>query len=145
MSQPIRKSLSLDKETDSLLKDILHELSPIFGDNASKCFCWFVKTANGCSDMRARINAILLAMQGLTVNKSSQFVTQTNFEFPACAAPESGAVVGEEGQRRPRVVSISRRSVRRLAVREVVGAWVPSFLGNDFRFPFAHLSTGRGA
>lgn len=134
MSQPIRKSLSLDKETDGLLKEILHELSPIFGDNASKCFCWFVKTASGCSDMRARINAILLAMQGLTVNKSSQFVTQLKIEFPT-EVRDSG-VAGNGDVQRPRVVSISRRSVRRLAVREVVGAWVPSFL-NEIRFPFA--------
>lgn len=139
MSQPIRKSLSLDKETDSLLRDILHELSPIFGDNASKCFCWFVKTANGCSDMRARINAILLAMQGLTVNKSSQFVTQTNFEFPEHAALGSGAVVDEERQRRLRVVSINHRECREAGVvREAVVtgvSWVPSFPG--FRPLFA--------
>ena len=113
-------SLKLSEQTLKQVDELRAAFSP-FTENRSQVFRVLVEIVHSLVFTTGNLKALVERLQGMLRNTS---YFQTEFDFPALAAPEkdAGLASQEVAGRRPRIVSISRRS----AVLGM-GAWVPPF------------------
>jgi hypothetical protein len=114
-------SLKLSEETMKQVDELRAAFHP-FTENRSQVFRVVVEIMHSLVFTKGTLKSIVERLQGMLRNTS---YFQTEFEFPAHAAPEKDAGLGDLGQTRPRIVSISRRSGR--VVGREMAALCPPF------------------
>ena len=116
-------SLKLSEETMKQVDELRDAFHP-FTENRSQVFRVIVDIMHSLVFTKGTLKSIVERLQGM-LRSTSYF--QTEFEFPAHAAPETGVGLAADNldARQPRVISISRRVVD-AAVSEMA-AWVPPF------------------
>ena len=114
-------SLKLSEETMKQVDELRDAFHP-FTENRSQVFRVIVDIMHSLVFTKGTLKTIVERLQGMLRNTS---YFQTEFEFPAHAAPETGVGLAADNldARQPRVISISRR-VADAAVWEMA-AWFP--------------------
>jgi len=119
-------SLKLSEQTMKQVDELRDAFHP-FTENRSQVFRVVVEIMHSLVFTKGTLKSIVERLQGMLRN-SSYF--QTEFEFPAHAAPETGVGLAADNldARQPRVISISRRVAD--VVEPGTAAYTsPSFLG----------------
>jgi hypothetical protein len=98
-------SLKLSEETMKQVDELRAAFHP-FTENRSQVFRVVVEIMHSLVFTKGTLKSIVERLQGMLRNTS---YFQTEFEFPAHAAPEKDAGLGDGQSLRPRIVSISRR------------------------------------
>jgi hypothetical protein len=116
-------SLKLSEETMKQVDELRDAFHP-FTENRSQVFRAIVDIMHSLVFTKGTLKSIVERLQGM-IRNTSYF--QTEFDFPAHAAPETGVGLAADNldARQPRVISISRR-VAGVAVSEMA-AWFPPF------------------
>lgn len=115
-------SLKLNEKTMKQIDELQVALHP-FTENRSQVFRVVVDVMHSLVFTKGTLKLLVERLQGMLRNNS---YFQTEFEFPAHAAPETDAGLAADNldARRPRVLSISRRVA---GVERGTVAWGPPF------------------
>lgn len=140
MGEPIRWSVSVDKETDAIAEILQRAFAEYVGTNRSRLVCFLFKRFHR---MAGNVAAQLEAEQGINQAISSEEIINFNNssqQFPVHAAPEGRAkpltrISSASQQRTP---GARRREVSGVSQRRAVGeakgrAWGTSFPLNSTR------------